>query len=59
MKRLKDVETDEYHLEVYECDSCGFHTGVDATYLEQVGRLRVSCLGCGRYFKTGEYDETK
>ena len=33
-------------LEVYEC-SCGFHIGVDYTYLDQVGDLSVSCPVCG------------
>lgn len=36
MKRLKSVENDQVQLEVMECD-CGFHLGIDATYLVQVG----------------------
>jgi hypothetical protein len=35
MKRLKSVENEEVQLEVGECD-CGYHFGVDATFLEQV-----------------------
>jgi hypothetical protein len=28
MKRLKSVETEQYSLEVIECD-CGYHMGID------------------------------
>ena len=34
-KRLPSVETDKVQLEVIEC-VCGYHMGIDATYLEQV-----------------------
>ena len=47
MRDLKPVETEEYSLEVIECD-CGFHLGVDATYLEQVGDIIISCPSCGK-----------
>jgi len=44
-KRLKDI------LEVYECD-CGFHLGVDATYLEQVtSSVEILCPSCGKAIK--------
>lgn len=51
MKRLKDVETDRYVLEVYECD-CGFHIGLDASYLDQVGDIIIPCPGCGKDLDT-------
>jgi len=35
MKRLKSVEND-----------CGYHMGVDATYLEQVGDFKTKCPSC-------------
>jgi len=46
MKRLKDIETDEYSLEVYEC-KCGFHIGLDATYIEAVDTVYTKCPNCG------------
>ncbi len=42
---LEDVETDTVQLEVYECE-CGFHIGLDFTYLEQVGEATIQCPSC-------------
>ncbi len=42
MKQLKDIETEEYNMEVYECE-CGFHVGIDYSYLEQVGSVVIKC----------------
>jgi len=53
MKRLKDIETDEVSLEVYQCD-CGFHVGLDATYTDQVGPASVVCPSCGLRLDTAE-----
>lgn len=36
-----------YELEVVECNGCGFHLGIDATYLEQVGDVVLKCPSCG------------
>jgi hypothetical protein len=33
MEELGSVETEEYTLRVFEC-LCGFHVGLDATFLE-------------------------
>jgi len=44
-KELKPIETDEYSLCVYQC-KCGFHIGLDATYLEQVGDIITICPSC-------------
>ena len=51
MKRLKSVETDKVQLEVGECD-CGYHFGVDATYLEQVGDFIFKCPVCNTEIPT-------
>jgi transcription initiation factor IIE alpha subunit len=59
MKKLKDVKTDEFHLEVYQCEDCGFRIGLDATYLEQVDILLVQCPACNERFWIGEDNETK
>ena len=47
MKRLTSVETEEYSLEVGECD-CGYHFGVDASYLIQVGDISFRCPSCNK-----------
>jgi len=51
MRRLPSVETDTVQLEVGECD-CGYHFGVDATYLEQVADFSFLCPSCGKLINT-------
>jgi len=46
MKRLNGTTTEQYELEVVECD-CGYHMGIDATYLTQVGEVKIRCPSCG------------
>ena len=46
MKRLDSVENDKVQLEVIECE-CGFHLGLDATYLDQVADIVMHCPACG------------
>ena len=53
MKRLKDIETEKGELEIYECD-CGFHLGLDATYLLQVDDILIECPSCGTMFATSK-----
>ena len=45
MKRLQSAKTDDVDLEVIECD-CGFHIGVDVSYLLQVGDVKIQCPSC-------------
>ena len=45
MKRLKSIETEEYSLEVIECN-CDFHIGLDATYLATVNDVVIECPSC-------------
>lgn len=41
------VSTDKVELCVYECDRCGFHIGIDGSYLEQVKDcIVISCPSC-------------
>ena len=47
MKQLTNIETHEYQLVVIECD-CGFHVGLDATYLIQVEDIVFPCPACGK-----------
>lgn len=44
-----------WDLEVYECE-CGFHIGLDATYLEQVEEVVIECPSCGSIIDTGEIE---
>ena len=48
MKYLEDLEsqTGGASLEVYECD-CGFHIGIDFTFLDQVEQdVVLTCPSC-------------
>lgn len=51
MKRLKSVITEKVQLEVVECD-CGYHMGIDATFLDQVGDFQTVCPSCGEVIDT-------
>lgn len=53
MKRLNSVETEQVQLEVGECD-CGYHFGVDATFLDQQGDFRFDCPSCGTPIDTAQ-----
>lgn len=51
MKWIETVETDLFNVEVCECD-CGFHFGIDATFLDQVGDFKFKCMSCGKEIDT-------
>ena len=51
MKRLDSVSNGKVELEVVECD-CGFHLGIDATYLDQVGDFVINCPNCTKEIST-------
>lgn len=51
MKQLESVETDIVQLEIGECD-CGYHFGIDATFLEQVGDFTFKCPSCDTIINT-------
>jgi len=55
MRALDGIETEEYTLEVIECD-CGFHIGLDATYLDQVGDISIKCPSCGTTISAKAYE---
>ena len=42
---IDDVVALDYELEVFEC-GCGFHLGLDASYLDQVGDIVIQCPAC-------------
>ena len=51
MKQLASNNYYAYALDVYECD-CGFHIGLDATYLDQVKDIDIPCPNCGLIIST-------
>jgi hypothetical protein len=51
VKRLPSVETDSVQLEIGECD-CGFHFGLDVTFMEQVKDFIFICPSCGKEIDT-------
>ena len=53
MRRLKSIENNQVQLEVIECD-CGFHYGLDASYLEQKGDFKVICPSCKLIINTAD-----
>ena len=48
---LEPVETNKVQLDVVEC-SCGYHAGLDATYLDQVGDFQFICPACNALLTT-------
>ena len=51
VKRLPSINTDIVELEVIEC-SCGYHMGIDSTFLEGVGDFKTICPSCSREIDT-------
>ena len=52
---MKRVPLDKCELEGIECD-CGYHMGVDSTYIEQVGHFTTPCPSCGTLIYTNILD---
>jgi hypothetical protein len=44
-QNCKPIFNLQYELEVVEC-VCGYHMGIDATYLEQKGAVKATCPAC-------------
>jgi hypothetical protein len=53
MERLESMENLMVSLEVIECN-CGYHMGIDATYLDQVGDFVTLCPSCNRTIDTSK-----
>jgi len=54
---IESIETSKTSLEVYEC-ACGYHMGIDSSYLEQVEEdTSLECPSCGEEI-TPEQTET-
>ena len=52
---IGDCETERFVLEVYECN-CGFHIGLDATYMDQVCGLTLICPCCSKEHKISGFE---
>ena len=42
----KEVDFEKTELVILECDCCGYHFGVDATYLTQICTIEQNCPSC-------------
>ena len=51
MRRLRSVDNEQVQLEVIECD-CGYHMGIDSTYIEHVDDFQTICPSCGNIIDT-------
>lgn len=56
IKYIGDCDVGRFQLYVYECP-CGFHLGIDASYLEAVDDVVVPCPNCKEEFNTMEVEE--
>lgn len=54
-KQLDSVSNDHVSLEVYECGDCGFHIGLDSSFIEQIGDIKIKCPACENMFDTGSF----
>ena len=45
IKHLYNIQTEVAHLDIYEC-GCGFHFGLDSTYIDQIEDLETECPKC-------------
>ena len=46
-KHLGDACSDKFEIEVYECACCGFHLGVDHSWLRQATeKVWIRCPNC-------------
>jgi len=48
---MKRVPLSKCEIEVIECD-CGYHMGIDSTFLEQVDHFTTPCPSCGKEINT-------
>jgi hypothetical protein len=51
--RVGRFATDRFRLEVIRC-ACGYHMGVDASYIDDVLKVDIPCPACGWTIDMGE-----
>lgn len=52
---MKYINQSKCELEIIECD-CGFHLGLDATYLDQVSEIEIKCPSCDLLIDTNSIE---
>ena len=52
---MKRVPLNKCEIEVIECD-CGYHMGIDSSFLEQVGHFKTRCPSCDKVIQTNILD---
>ncbi len=57
VKAIAYMQNERVIIEVIEC-SCGYHMGIDSTYLEQVDGITTWCPSCGEQIRYGYEKET-
>jgi len=53
VKYLGEVQCGKATLEVYECGGCGYHVGLDASFLA-LQRRAYNCPNCKAVFTEGD-----
>lgn len=51
---IRIINIDKTELDPYECKKCGFHIGLDATYIDQVDEIEIDCPSCKATITTKE-----
>jgi len=54
--KLPDIENNKVQLCVYEC-ACGFHIGLDFTYIDQCEDIVIACPSCRRILDTSKVED--
>ena len=55
-KFIENYESDKVSMEIVECVGCGYHLGIDSTFLEQVGDINTTCPSCAEHIYYGRDD---
>ena len=48
-----DFENEFCTMDIYKC-SCGFHIGLDSTYIDQISEIEIECPNCNKMIATHE-----
>ena len=56
MQILESLTGEKSSIEVYEC-GCGYHMGVDASYLDRVENIEACCPSCGSMISTADDED--
>lgn len=55
---VESLQGETASLDVHEC-LCGFHIGVDTTYLEQVSSVSIACPACDNSIYVAGYENVE